>query len=533
MSGDGVRWAWFGTLLARKGRSHKHTNPRPWQAAARFLAPMPIGNKEITVPSASSDTLSWRLRLLYAVGQLPEGIKTAAFGFYLLFYYNQVLGLSGSLAGIALFVALCVDAISDPFVGSWSDFTKSRWGRRHPFMYAAIVPFAGAYFLLFVPPSDLGQTGLFLWLLAFAVATRLAMTFFLVPYLSLGAELTKNYDERTLLAALRNVLQLVGMFAVLIGANILFFGASETYPNGQLNPDAYLPFAFACAPLMVAGFLVAATGTHGQIARLEQPRSAARAGLVRSAIADVKLAFQIPAFAAVTIAAVLFGINQGMNQALHLYTATYFFELSASQITVMFAGAIAGIVLGSLLSRPNAGLIREKRTLFIAGSAWYALWTSSVIILRLLDLIPGNDEPLVAIAYMASATISAIGLGVTIPMIGSMIADVTDVHEHRHGLRQEGIFYAAASFAGKAVGGAGPIAAGFIIDLAGITPGSTPSTIGAEAITRFGWAAGPSALVLSALSICAIRFYGLSRQQHAQIVAELASGHPRSSRPGV
>lgn len=473
------------------------------------------------LPTNSKTNLSWRLRLLYACGQLPEGIKTAAFGFYLLFYYNQVLGLSGSLAGIALFFALCVDAISDPFVGSWSDFTKSRLGRRHPFMYASILPFGLAYFLLFVPPDDLGQTGLFVWLLVFAVGTRLTMTFFLVPFLSLGAELTQNYDERTLLAALRNVLQLLGMFAVLIGANILFFGATEQYPNGQLNPDAYLPFAFACVPLMVLGFLIAAAGTHGKISSLEQPGDIPRASLIRSAIADVKLAFQIPAFIAVTSASVLFGINQGMNQALHLYTATYFFELSANQVTVMFAGAIAGIVVGSLLSRPIAGLIREKRKLFIIGSAWYALWTSSVIILRLLDVIPGNEEPLVAIAYMSTACISAIGLGVAIPMIGSMIADVTDVHEHRHGLRQEGIYYAAASFAAKAVGGAGPIFAGFIIDLAGIAPGTAPSSVAPEAITRFGWAAGPSALGLSALSIVAICYYGITRSQHTQIVAEL------------
>jgi len=469
----------------------------------------------------STDTLSWRLRLLYACGQLPEGVKTAAFGFYLLFYYNQVLGLSGSLAGIALFAALCVDAVSDPFVGSWSDFTRSRWGRRHPFMYASILPFALAYFLLFVPPSDLGETGLFLWLLVFAVATRLTMTFFLVPFLSLGAELTQDYDERTLLAALRNVLQLLGMFAVLIGANILYFGATKDYPNGQLNPAAYLPFAFACVPLMILGFLIAAAGTHDRIPSLEQPGHRRQSGLTQNAIADVKLAFQIPAFVAVTCASILFGINQGMNQALHLYTATYFFELSNSQVTIMFAGAITGIVLGSLLSRPIAGLIQEKRNLFIVGSAWYALWTSSVIILRLLDVIPGNEEPLVAVAYISTACISAIGLGVAIPMIGSMIADVTDVHEHRHGLRQEGIYYAAASFASKAVGGAGPILAGFIIDLAGIVPGSLPSTTDPEAILRFGWAAGPSALGLSALSIVAICHYGISRQQHAQIVDEL------------
>ena len=78
---------------------------------------------------------------MYGLGQLPEGVKTAAFGFFLLFYYNQVLGLPGTLAGAALFVALLFDAISDPLVGTLSDFTRSRWGRRHPYLYASALPF--------------------------------------------------------------------------------------------------------------------------------------------------------------------------------------------------------------------------------------------------------------------------------------------------------------------------------------------------------------------------------------------------------
>ena len=94
--------------------------------------------------------VSWRIRLAFGVGQLPEGIKSAAFGFFLLFYYNQVLGLSGTLSGMAIFIALLIDAISDPLVGSLSDVTRSRWGRRHPYMYLAAIPVAASsYFLLF------------------------------------------------------------------------------------------------------------------------------------------------------------------------------------------------------------------------------------------------------------------------------------------------------------------------------------------------------------------------------------------------
>ncbi len=472
--------------------------------------------------------LSWRLRLLYGVGQLPEGVKNAAFGFFLLFYYNQVLGLSGTLAGLALFIALCFDAVSDPLVGSISDFTRSRWGRRHPFMYWSAVPFAASFFLLFVPPAGLSEWGLFGWLLVMAVLVRTTMTFFYVPYLSLGAELTNNYDERTLLAALRNVFQLFGMFAVLIGGNLLFFRATPEYVNGQLNPAAYLPFVLACLPFMLAGIWIAAFGTHSEIPRLSQAADHARPAFLRAAVMDVVTAFRIPAFVAIVGASILFGINQGMIQALHLYMATYFFELSSGQITLLFAGAIGGIVLGSLLSRPMAGIIREKRNLFMAGSAWYAFWTSSIIILRLLELIPGNEDPMVAVMYITTGCISAVGLGVVIPMIGSMIADVTDEHERRHGVRQEGIYYAAASFAGKAVGGAGPIVAGLIIDMAGIAPGSAPSEVSPEAIERFGWATGPSVIFLSALSIFCVYFYSISRARHGQILAEIEGRSPAS-----
>ena len=224
--------------------------------------------------------MTWQLRLSYALGQLPEGIKTAAFGFFLLFYYNQVLGLSGTLAGIAVFIAVCIDALSDPIVGSWSDATKSRWGRRHPYMYIAAVPFALCFFALFVPPAGLGEWGLFAWLLIFSALTRTIMTFYHVPYLAMGAELTDEYDERTLLAALRLAFQLVGMFLVLIGGNLIFFQASDGFANGQLDPDAYLPFAATCVPILVLGIWLAAIGTHRQIpsltARAERNDTTAR-----------------------------------------------------------------------------------------------------------------------------------------------------------------------------------------------------------------------------------------------------------------
>lgn len=474
--------------------------------------------------------ISWPLRIGYGLGQLPEGIKGAAFGFYLLFFFNQVLGLSGTLAGIAVFIALCFDAISDPLVGSWSDSAKSRFGRRHPFMYAAAIPFALSFYFLFVPPTGLSTAGLFLWLTVFAVLTRTTMTFYSVPYMALGAELTDDYDERTLLSSLRTIFQLVGMFTVLIVANQLFFGATEDYSNGQLNPEAYPQFAIAAVPLLIGGVLLSAFATHHKIPTLRQPES--QPFSLRRVWNEVRLAFQISSFTAVVCASVVFGISQGMIQALIIYTGTYFFQITPGQLSILFGAAISGIIIGSAMSRPLATLIPEKRNLYIFGMCWYAFFTSIIIILKLLAVLP-DDTTLVGWLYIGtSGFVSAVGLGVALPMVGSMIADITDEHERIHGDRQEGIYYAAASFAGKIVGGAGPILAGFVVDLAGIAPGATPATVDPAAVERFGWVQGPAVIVLTAISVISISFFTITRERHAATVAQIQNNRTQPINEG-
>ena len=82
--------------------------------------------------------------IAFGTGSIAVGVKNSVFGSWLMLYYNQVQGLEPSLAGAALAIALVIDAVTDPLVGVWSDRTRTRWGRRHPFMYASIVPFSAS-----------------------------------------------------------------------------------------------------------------------------------------------------------------------------------------------------------------------------------------------------------------------------------------------------------------------------------------------------------------------------------------------------
>ena len=97
--------------------------------------------------------LSTGTRLAYGFGSIAYGIKESGFSTLLLLYYNQVVGLPAGQVGLAIMLALVIDAFVDPVIGHFSDHLRSRWGRRHPFMYVAIVPVALTFWALFNLPD--------------------------------------------------------------------------------------------------------------------------------------------------------------------------------------------------------------------------------------------------------------------------------------------------------------------------------------------------------------------------------------------
>ncbi len=136
-------------------------------------------------------------KLYYGFGSVAYGVKDNGFAFFLLLYYNQVLGLPAEWVGAAILVALVFDAFSDPLVGYTSDNLHSRLGRRHPFMYASALPVGLSFYWLWNPPPGLGPTALLAYLIGMAVLVRTAITLYEIPSSSLVAELTDDYDERT------------------------------------------------------------------------------------------------------------------------------------------------------------------------------------------------------------------------------------------------------------------------------------------------------------------------------------------------
>ena len=132
--------------------------------------------KPETAPAPKAPSL-WT-KLAYGFGSVAYGVKDNGFSYFLLLFYSQVVGVDARLVGLALTIALMLDALIDPVIGFWSDNFHSKWGRRHPFMFASILPAALLYYSLFNPPAGLGQTGELVWLCVMNVMLLQAMTLF-------------------------------------------------------------------------------------------------------------------------------------------------------------------------------------------------------------------------------------------------------------------------------------------------------------------------------------------------------------------
>ena len=137
-----------------------------------------------------------RTKLAFSSGAFQEGMVVAG-RITTLIFYNQVLGVSAALCGVAYVVASIVDAVSDPMVGAISDRFRSRWGRRHPLMLMSALPIAISFYFLYRPISGLSEGALFAWQVCFLVLLRISTSFHNIPRDALGAELTDDHEYRT------------------------------------------------------------------------------------------------------------------------------------------------------------------------------------------------------------------------------------------------------------------------------------------------------------------------------------------------
>ena len=469
----------------------------------------------------STKDLTAHTKFAYWVGQVAEGQKGAIFALFLLFYYNQVLGLSGSLCGLALLIAMAVDAITDPLMGSITDRWRSRWGRRHPFMYAAAVPMAIAVYFTFDPWVD-SQAGLFVWLLVFGIAARMLMTLYSVPHMALGAEMTNDYQERTVVVAGRSLFGYLGQFLVYFFGFAVFFASSAEFENGQLNSAAYPPFALLMGAIMIVSIIYSAAGTHHLIPRLQRPEKP-QEHPVKQLLLDTGEALRNPSFRWIAVGFIVVAGPVGTGMAFALYMNTFFWEVPPEGMTYILLATPVGTAIGYLFA-PLLAPYLEKRQSLILGALGWAVFAVAPVCLHYAGFFPAPGTTGVVVglsvfAFLAGLVVSQVGVAV-----GSILGDVSDEQELVNGKRQEGVFYGAYAFVNKATGGIGSAFSGFILDLIDWPRGQhvqSAADIPPDALFALAMVAGPGLALGFIPAVWCFMHYRLDRDKHRAIVAEL------------
>ena len=470
--------------------------------------------------TSSGRMVPFSSKFAFGVGQFSEGLKNTAFSLFILFYYNQVLGLSGSLAGGALFIALLFDAITDPLAGSLSDNFRSKLGRRHPFMYMSAIPLAVAFVGLFSPPEDISELSLFVWLIIFSVLTRGAMTLYHVPHLALGAELTEDFHERTKIVGFRQFFGTLGSAsAVVIGLGYFFADSA----GGRLTTENYTPYAVTLGILMVVTIWYSAYGTQKEISFLSLPQETPRIGIFKQFLEEARKAFINRSFTWLFFGVLIVFVMSGVNNALDLYMFQYFWELNGTQMLGIQLALMAGLMFGVFLT-PTLHRYTDKKFGVILGTGAWAMVQVIPVAMRLADLFPDNGDPTLIATLVTLKFVQGVLLQQALVSFGSMMADVADEHEYQTGLRQEGIFFGAIAFSAKATSGFGSFIAGLGLDIIQWPRGATikvASDIPTETLINLGLLYGPIVAAFGIVSLWCYTHYQLTEERHSEILKEL------------
>jgi len=452
----------------------------------------------------------------YGSAATAFGIKNNAFSYLLLIYSNQVLKLPGYLASLALALAMLWDSFADLLIGHWSDKTSSRLGRRHPFMYVAMIVLPISFYALFNPIIPLDHSNTFAYVLAAAILIRTGTALFEGPSTALLPGLESDYDRRSQWLVLRHGFGWYGGNGI---HTINFFFWVGAY--GVAAQRGYSIYGIVGALLIFAAIVVSTLGTQRAAATLPRPTETFRLKEIAREIRQIFESVRNRNFAALFFYGLAVGVAGGLGTALYLYNTTYFFGFTGQQIATTGIGVLLSPLI-AYWAAPYFGSRFGKRRAAIGA----ILLNIALYPIPYALLLSGHWPPLgswialyIYSCFIVAEVVFAIIGGV---LLDSMMADVVEDSELVTTRRSEGLFFAARGFAAKAISAGGIIGAGSIVSLVGLDGVTSVTQVTPEIRQHLAMFFLPLYCSLYLLGLYIVSRYKIDRAGHTANLEELS-----------
>jgi sugar (glycoside-pentoside-hexuronide) transporter len=405
---------------------------------------------------------------------------------YLMKFATDELLISPVAMGIIFGISRIWDAVTDPFVGYFSDRTSLSAGRRRPWILFAVLPVVLTFYMMWNPPASLDAFGTVIWMAFAIILFYTAMTAFSVPHTSLGAELSDNYHERTKIFGLRHMLWNTGSLLALLAMHQLVTRVDVR----EVAFDITVIAGVVTAALIVWMFFTVRERADFQ-GRGENNPMVAFGDVIRNKHARLLLiVFLVESLGGATI-----GI-------LTPYIAEYIVG-RPEKLAIYILYYLVPSVLSVPLWLPISRLIGKKR-----------LWIFSMIVTGLgfggMFFLDENGDTLISIL----AVVCGLGAGSGAVVAPSIQADVIDFDEYNSGKRKEGAYFATWNFVFKTATGLTLMLTGFVLGLSGFVP-NVEQTPQAKLALLTLYAIFPLVCYLSAALV--FTRFGLDEKEHTRI----------------
>ncbi len=476
-----------------------------------------MGSLAKKYPPQTTPRLSYYSKILYGLGDIANVLKIIIFGLFTLYFYTSVMGLSGTLVGIASAIGLVWDAVIDPYIGYLSDKARFRFGRRHTFMLVGALTMGWSFWAFFSPPQGLSSGALFAWLLGTSLLVRTTTSIYCIPYYALGAEFSPDYHERTSITGVRGILALLGSLAAASLSFVVFFPDKTPGVDPKLNYAGYSAMGLTFGLVMTIVGLTATLCSLDRRPYLSTVDENQRPQTAGSFFFSFVQSLRNQSFFMLFVSFSLFFLGVVINISLSIHYLTYYVKITASSALSMFQLAFyVGGLIGVVFWLQVSGFIEKHWLYFLATLATAALMLGALLLVGEGHLFgTGNVRVLVSGHALGGFFASILWF-----MPYSMIADVADEDELVTGQRREGSFFGIFSFGQQVATGLSALLIGVLIDwFVGLIPGHAQQS--ALTIHRIAilYSVLPAIMLLMA---SALTFrYSLSRSRVVAIQKEL------------